>query len=311
MKRGEIFSFMLFLALILVLIYSSWLFFNNLNYSLYPLSAPIALDKAVTSVPSAINESCNDFCSENGADSYHLKYDENSNSYLCSCLGAAKDILGNSSYRLDNISVYEDQQMEEELPKTNGFHWPKLPVTYYLTNQEECGDYEVNKIKRAFLEIENSTGGTVKFEKANNPADINITCFFLEGCYEKRVEIDEEKGLIYRYETICAHNRGLAKTITERKEIIGAEIYLYGLAGFSETTGSGMSGFFVGSCGHPTTEIHEILHTFGFGHKDDPKSIMYYAEDSIGYTIMDEGECLESEKEIDKDIVEKMIRVYG
>ena len=301
---------MLFLALIFILIYSSWLFFNNLNYS---SSVFTDLNNAVPAIPPAIKDSCNNFCSGNKADSYRLKYEEKSNSYLCFCPNnATQEILGNNSYSPDRISVDGDQQKQKENSyPANGLHWPKLPVTYYITNQEECGNYEVNKIKRAFLEIENSTAGIVKFKKASNPADINITCFFLESCYEKKIEIDEEKGLIYRYETICAHNRGLAKTITEGDEIIGAEIYLYGLGGFSETTGSGMSGFYVGSCGHPTTEIHEILHTFGFGHKDDPKSIMYYAEDSVGYTIRDEGECLESEKEVDKDIAEEMVDTYG
>ena len=29
-------------------------------------------------------------------------------------------------------------------------HWNHLPITYFITNEEECGDYETRKIQRAF-----------------------------------------------------------------------------------------------------------------------------------------------------------------
>jgi len=289
--------------------YSTWFLFNNLNYI-----APVPfLSEEAPIIPEIIKSSCNDFCSENKADSYRLTYNEKSNSYNCLCLdNATQEMLGNNSYDLDKLSFYEEAiKRKDNFSQANDLHWTNLPVTYYITNEEECGAYEVNKINRAFNEMEEATNGTVIFNQINRPANINLTCFFLENCYEKKIEIDEEKGLIYRYETICAHNRGLAKTSVEGDKIIGAEIYLYGLSGFSETTGSRMSGFYVGSCGHTTTEKHEILHTFGFNHKEDPESIMYFAEDSVGYTINDEGECIGSRKEIDKDIILQLIETYG
>ena len=90
-----------------------------------------------------------------------------------------------------------------------------------------------------------------------------------------------------------------------------ADIELIGLAGFAETTGKGASGFYIGSCGHSTTEIHEILHTLGYGHVDDEDNIMYYQEDSIGYTIQEEGACLGSKKYIDEEIIKDLVNIYS
>jgi hypothetical protein len=38
---------------------------------------------------------------------------------------------------------------------------------------------------------------------------------------------------------------------------------------------------------------------------------MYYAEDSIGYTLQDEGACLGKRKSIDKEIADDLIEVYS
>ena len=54
------------------------------------------------------------------------------------------------------------------------------------------------------------------------------------------------------------------------------------------------------NCGTwPDLEIHEILHTFGFQHRDDRNSIMYPQQ-----VRCDLGE-------IDEDIVDKLVEIYG
>jgi hypothetical protein len=190
-------------------------------------------------------------------------------------------------------------------------HWGHMPITYYISNEEECGDYEARKIIRGFNEVENATKGAVFFEKIDQPADINIKCSFIEDCYRYWVDVQETK--IYRYESICNHIKGTAWITRARGyEILNAEIELIGLAGFAETNyGRGSSGFYIGSCGHATTEVHEILHTFGFGHKNDTKSIMYYAEDSVLYTLQEPGACIGKRKTIDQNIVNGLIQIYG
>ncbi|MBR9691326.1 hypothetical protein GOV06_00925 [Candidatus Woesearchaeota archaeon] len=200
------------------------------------------------------------------------------------------------------------EEVVEEVIKEK--HWTHMPVTYSI--DEGCGDYETRKIEKGFFEIENATNGIVYFEKADFPADIDVSCSFLEDCYKKWVDIRKEQGVIYRYETICNHTKGKAQIMAIRgNDILKARIEMIGLAGFSETNGKGMSGFYIGSCGYATTEIHEILHTFGFGHIDDPDSIMYYAEDGVGYTMQDENACVGSRKKVDKEIVDKLVEIYS
>lgn len=230
----------------------------------------------------------------------------------------------NISYQV--IDETQETEVEEEIikpiyPFNDQFahvldaHWTHMPVMYYIMNEKECGSYETNKIKKGFNKIEEVTNGIVSFKQIKNStsADIDIECTFIENCYNKVIDI-EDFGDYYikrEYETICNHKKGLAgiRKFYQNK-ILKAHIEFFGLAGFSETKFKGMSGFYIGSCGHPTTEIHEILHTFNYGHVDDENSIMYYAEDGVGYTVQEEGQCVGSLKDIDKDIVQDLITKY-
>lgn len=195
---------------------------------------------------------------------------------------------------------------------TSSFRWEAVPIKYNILNEEECGTYQANKIRRAFDIIENATEGIVAFKRVQMDANIDITCSFIEDCYESRTETRKEGGVIYttKYESICAYKRGVATITTLGDEIQTAQIEFVGLAGFAETTGEGASGFYIGSCGHENTEVHEILHTLGYNHVDDPESIMYYKEDSVGYTLHQDDECKNSKKAIDKEIVDDLMDTY-
>ncbi|MBW2965626.1 hypothetical protein KY342_00815 [Candidatus Woesearchaeota archaeon] len=208
--------------------------------------------------------------------------------------------------------VEKIEEIVEKKDEIEKLHWNHMPITYFIENKEECGDYETRKIRRAFDNVENASNGVVNFKEIEEPANIDVTCSFIEDCYEYKVDVRREEGIIYRYETICEHAKGTAQIIGVRgNEILKAKIVLVGLAGFAETTGSGASGFYIGSCGHPTTEIHEILHTFGYNHFADPESIMYYAEDIVGYTLQEAGSCVGSKKNIDEIIIEDLIDTYS
>lgn len=201
---------------------------------------------------------------------------------------------------------------KSQLDFTSSFRWEAVPVTYNILNEEECGSYQINKIRRAFDIIENATEGIVAFKLVRMNANIDISCSFIEDCYQSRTETRKEDGVIYttKYESICTYKRGVASITTLGDKIQTAHIEFVGLAGFAETIGKGASGFYIGSCGHENTEVHEILHTFGYNHVDDPNSIMYYKEDSVGYTIHQDDECQNSKKEIDKEIVDDLINIY-
>ncbi|MBW2982243.1 hypothetical protein KY343_05160, partial [Candidatus Woesearchaeota archaeon] len=242
--------------------------------------------------------------------SYLIGYDHDTKLFDCFCLNTAEDRIAEFSY--DYEPGKEAELTGDEFYSADKLHWTHMPVTYFIINEEECGDYETRKIIKAFDEIENATDGAVYFEKTDKPADIDIHCSFLEGCYEYNVDIREEEGRIYKWESICSHEKGVARiTKIKGNKILKAEIELIGLAGFAETTGKGASGFYIGSCGHSTTEIHEILHTFGYGHIDDEDSIMYFQEDAVGLTIQEEGQCIGSKKYIDEEISEDLIDIYS
>lgn len=190
-------------------------------------------------------------------------------------------------------------------------HWGHMPVTYSVLNEKECGAYEANRIKRAFADITNSTNGAVYFRKVNSTesADIGISCSFVENCYRTSVEVYTDYSI--RYETICGHQLGVTSTTLLGSQIVKADIGLFGLAGFAETKGEGPSGFYVGTCGHAITELHELLHAFGYPHSADNSSIMYPEADTFSLITQKEGACIGSGRDIDKAIVEDLVRAYS
>ncbi|MBI2176692.1 hypothetical protein HYU40_05110 [Candidatus Woesearchaeota archaeon] len=189
-------------------------------------------------------------------------------------------------------------------------HWGHMPLAYSILNEQECGRYESNRVRRALADIMNETGNVVSFRKANasEAADIEISCSFIEDCYKITTDITDEYTI--RYETICGHKLGVTSTTLLGSRIVKADIEMFGLAGFAETNHEGPSGFYVGTCGHAITEVHELLHAFGYPHSDDNSSIMYPSADTFSLVTQEEGACVGSGREIDNAIVEDLVRTY-
>ena len=222
---------------------------------------------------------------------------------------------------LSTKTAKEEKVEKEELDddsqnEIDELHWTHMPLTYHIFNPshygKDCGVYESNKIRKGFSRIQSDTNGVVHFKEIKNlsDADIAIRCSYIEDCYEyNAITVGTS---IYVTESICAHTKGVASiTESEGNKILKAEIEMIGLFGFSETKNKGPSGFFFGSCGHPSTEIHEILHTFAYEHVNDTNSIMYFQDDVMGATRLRAGECVGSRKEIDSRIVEGLIKTYS
>ena len=258
-------------------------------------------------IPISVEATCNEYCSKTiGAVQYYIT--ETNNTYYCTC----EDVL---RYNLNTLEIEFDQKEEDRFkdnfPQQKD-HWTHMPLTYKILNKEQCGTYESSKIKRGFDKIQKATNNTVSFKETTEEADIELRCSFIENCYKFEIDIDREAGTISKSESICAHKRGIARIIKKVDEkILKAEIELIGLAGFAETSRKGTSGFYIGSCGHATTEIHEILHTFGYGHNQDPNSVMYFQEDSVSLTLQKPGDCMGSNKPIDDYIIQDLIDTYS
>lgn len=209
-------------------------------------------------------------------------------------------------------AIVQSELENVELEIVEGeLRWSEMPIQYLIKDEDICGWYESNQIKQAFEKIESATDGVVSFERVNeleNGRGIVLVCGFVKGAYEKR----REGGVVY--ENIGSYERGLARiTETSGSEIVKAEIELFGLEGFQETEGGRNlpSGFAVGRCGDYRTEIHEILHVFGFEHDEDENSIMYPTAKTFSYSIYQRGRCLNVNSEIDDWIVQDLKEVYG
>lgn len=235
---------------------------------------------------------------------------DNNNNLICD-VDEIKEIKEKEVVIEKEVEVIEET--DDQFSNAEGLHWTHMPITYQITNEDECGGYESRKIQRAFKEVEEATNGVVNFKKIDEPADIDVKCTFIHDCYKSWVDVPEVGNYIYLYESICEHTAGLAQlTEIEGNKIRKAEIELIGLGGFAETgrRNGEMSGFFVGSCGNTNTEIHEILHTFRYGHVNDTKSVMYLSEELISYTIQKKGSCIGSKKGVDISIAKDLIKKY-
>lgn len=246
---------------------------------------------------------CKDYCSfVHGGENEKVEYNSSTDGFFCTC----------SDYSLDLASKTEITERYLELYSKKKIWWDDNPITYQIMNEEECGDYEVRQIHQALEKIEEVTDQVVRFEEADQDANIELRCEFIKDCYKKKIDIRKEEGIIYESEEICPHAAGTAQiTDLEGFKIRKAEVTLIGLDGFSETTGNGASGFYIGSCGHTTVEVHEILHTFGFGHTNNSESVMFHQTELVPYTIQQEGSCIGSERKIDQEIIDELKFVYG
>ncbi len=162
----------------------------------------------------------------------------------------------------------------------NFLFFPETNISYSMNSLNYCGYERFSRIQKAFGIIERETQGLIFFN-FEFEGDIIFDCpenQHLDG------NTAGEGGPIF-YEGY--------------REIIGGEITLYPYGEDKLRCES-----------YPTTEIHEILHVFGFGH--------FYDEDSIMHEGSDEIELYEWEddqpyvcQEIDYEIVECLKNIYS
>jgi hypothetical protein len=144
-----------------------------------------------------------------------------------------------------NITYTEPPNSSSSPPK-----WASFPLSYYFTNESVCGDYQANRMKRAFEIIKNQTNGAISFIENNNTGNINIICL-----------TDYRTG-----EVLGAYTSGEGSYISSGSTITGGQINILHMG----------AGRYSGGCANfPNIEIHEIMHTFALQHSNISSSVMY------------------------------------
>ena len=119
-------------------------------------------------------------------------------------------------------------------------------LTYFIL---DCSDQKVARLMEAFSIIENDTNNLITFRAITGEegADILVGCSQSSFQTEKNVFIAGEGGPT-RY-----------LNVTVYPVIIQGKVILYEQS----------------SCDYPVTELHELLHVFGFDHVNDSTKILY------------------------------------
>ena len=177
----------------------------------------------------------------------------------------------------ENILLNKELTINDS-PKSIAASKENLPISYSIS--ENCSNYMKQRIRKSFIKIFEETNSTLFFIETNTNPDIKITC-----------KIDLPLGYYLDGGTYTA---GLSTLGVINHSINNATINFYNLNSRAET-------WEMGACAkYPDTEIHEILHVFGFNHNNkegsimspssegcDVKSIDKYIVDCLKYTYSD------------------------
>lgn len=186
---------------------------------------------------------------------------------------------------LKNSAVITQATISEQIPKqtlppvdrfsnTEELHWTNMPISFSFGKEADCGAREAKRIRNAFAQLENETNKTVSFVETQDSANITITC---ESGFNK--SLIREDNYIKKAEAFYSSKNNVITNATIT---------------FFDTGGNKISS----SCAtYPDTEIHEILHTFGFEHVEDKSHIMSPIQ-------------LSCPKSLNQDIIDELKIIY-
>ncbi len=167
-------------------------------------------------------------------------------------------------------------EFEDTYSNITELHWGHMPLIYKFDEDLECYSSEKNKVELAFSELSRVTNNSVSFIPGEN-YDILITC---PGILSGRT-IGESTYSYY----------------PDVNLITDGELILY--------RGRKHCGWY------PMTELHELLHLFGYGHEDAPGIYSIIAEEEFGCSYGDYYKGSVKDYAIDGWIREDLISIYG
>jgi hypothetical protein len=209
-------------------------------------------------------------------------------------LNQAKEegILGKPNETINTEDIGKDL---DKFSESNTLHWTHMPITYTINSS--CGEFESLRLKKAMEKI-TSSSPQVSFKEVTASADLEITCSYLDWCYNSESQ------------EICPHETSnTALTKANPNMIVHARIEMVGLGGFLESGKGTISGFSVGECGPLNKEVHAILRAFGYESSDDPSSIMYRFEEFSQGASLGNQAC--EIKKIDSKISSEISKTYS
>jgi hypothetical protein len=109
-----------------------------------------------------------------------------------------------------------------------------------------CNAVKINKILEAFFILSNKTGVLKFYPSDEESSDIDVSCL--------KVKLETAEN-----ELIAGEGGPTTINSTIYPLIVKGNVYLYNTL----------------NCKEPITELHELLHVFGFTHVNDPNKIMY------------------------------------
>lgn len=170
-------------------------------------------------------------------------------------------------------SDYQSYILEEKARPNidpNVYYWTYTPIHYYFSEDYPCEGSRKNNIEKSFNIIEEKTDNLVNFYEEESENAIEISC----------LKSDEEDVAGY----------GGIEFYEGEKEI---------LKGFVEFTEINPTEY--EECQYyPSTELHEILHAFGFDHIEGRRSILN--------SLPEYGEACTS---LDSEIIDCLKHIYS
>ena len=233
---------------------------------------------------------------------------------------------------------------KDDFSNVEKLHFSHMPITYKINNLG-CSDIQINHFLKGLNMVQNLTGKLVSFVEVFNESDLKVNCVDRDFLIEKFMTCEEvivygnpiviywhREGYINKSERVFISSTRINQTDTigiwklcfASVEEIGFNLdyEVLGEGGTSKIVGNvivegeinlyqGFDGF--KTCTFPSKEIHELFHSFNFGHTFEPFwDPMYgYADWEPVKDIMFPRNYCEYQKEIQEKYISCLKYIYS